>query len=56
MTRQAGDTDEIEITPDMLKAGAEALLDHHSEFESEEAGADRIFRAMLSAWRVSRVG
>jgi DNA gyrase inhibitor GyrI len=42
-------SDEIEITSAMLAAGVSALCRYDSEFESREEGAERIFRAMLSA-------
>jgi hypothetical protein len=40
---------EIEITPEMIEAGASALFDHDSRFEGEEEAVARIFRAMIMA-------
>jgi hypothetical protein len=41
--------DEIEITPEMVEAGIAALVAFNHDFESEEAAAIRIFRAMARA-------
>ena len=40
---------EIEITPEMMKAGLSAWYDYDSRFESEEDGVRAIFVAMLEA-------
>jgi hypothetical protein len=40
---------EIEITPEMIEAGALALACHEPMFNTLEEGADAIFRAMLGA-------
>ena len=37
---------EIEITPEMVEAGAEAYLEHDSRFENVDAGAVRVYLAM----------
>ena len=41
--------EEIEITPAMIEAGALALSEHTSWDATLEEGAERIFRAMVSA-------
>lgn len=38
---------EVEITPEMTKAGADALASFNRDFESAEDAADRVFRAMI---------
>jgi hypothetical protein len=38
-----------EITPAMVKAGIAALVSFNPEFDGEEEGAVRIFRAMIKA-------
>jgi hypothetical protein len=45
------ETLDIEITPDMIKAGVSALCSYDSEFESREEGVTRIFEAMCRASR-----
>ena len=40
-----------EITPEMLRAGADALAGFNLELESEEDAAERVFRAMLGKRR-----
>ena len=40
--------DEIEITPEMIEAGALALSEHHIEYESREEAVIRVYREMLS--------
>jgi hypothetical protein len=46
---------EIEITPEMIEAGADALASVNLDFESEEAAVARIYRAMERArdWGLS---
>jgi hypothetical protein len=46
--------DEIEITPEMIEAGAEELCTFNSDFESHEKAARRIYRAMVFALEKSR--
>ena len=41
-------TDEIEITPEMIEAGANELCSFNRNFESEEQGVRRIFLAMVA--------
>jgi hypothetical protein len=43
---------EIEVTPEMLRAGVSALCRYDSEFESREEGAERIFLAMYRASKI----
>ena len=38
---------EIEVTPEMIRAGAQELSMFNSEFESYEKGAENIFLVML---------
>ena len=45
--------DEIEITPEMIEAGALALSEYDKELESLSEGAARIFRTMCSHLRSS---
>lgn len=42
------ETDEIEITPEMIEAGAVALLEYDNRFDSYKGGARVIFEAMMS--------
>jgi hypothetical protein len=42
-------SDEIEVTPEMADAGAEELARYTNVFDTLEAGAARIFRAMVRA-------
>ena len=41
--------DEVEVTPEMIDAGALALSEYDRELESLEEGATRIFLAMRKA-------
>lgn len=41
------DADEIEITPEMIRAGVQALSEFDPRFESESDAVARIFSAML---------
>ena len=43
------DVSEIEITPEMRRAGSLAFTSFNPLFESEETAAVRVFRAMLRA-------
>jgi hypothetical protein len=40
---------EIEITPEMIRAGVAAYLAHDGFFDSDEVGVRRIFEAMIFA-------
>jgi hypothetical protein len=40
---------EIEVTPEMLKAGALELAGYDSEFENIEEAVARLYRAMVRA-------
>jgi hypothetical protein len=40
--------DEIELTPEMIEAGALEIARGDTEFESLEEVAERVFRAMLA--------
>lgn len=40
---------EIEITPEMLKAGIKAFMDYDSRFEQESDAVIEIFEAMWAA-------
>lgn len=40
------DTDEIEITPEMMEAGGRVLGGFSTYFESEPYWAERVYRAM----------
>ncbi len=42
---------EVEVTPDMIKAGALALVSSDRRIESDADIAERIFRVMLKASR-----
>lgn len=44
-----GPVSEVEITPEMVKAGVEALYQHNPDFEAEEDAVSRIYRAMHEA-------
>jgi len=58
MTRQAGATeenDEIEITPEMIEAGASVLFGFETFFADEELWAARVFETMVRAHRVCAV-
>ena len=46
------DTDEIEITLEMIAAGAAELAAFNPDYQSLEDGAERILREMLRATRV----
>mgnify|MGYP000265305677 CR=1 FL=1 len=48
--RPAHTEDEVEVTPEMIEAGAEALVWRDSRVEGVEEVAERVFRAM---WAVS---
>ena len=39
----------VEITPEMIKAGVGALCAYDSEFESREEGVTHIYRSMTEA-------
>jgi hypothetical protein len=41
---------EVEITPEMIEAGALALSEHDLELESSAEGAIRVFQAMIALW------
>ena len=47
--RPALDESEIEVTPEMIEAGADALAAFNEKFSSLEDGAWYIYRAMMSA-------
>lgn len=49
MPRQAGDTAEIEITPEMIEAGCRALASYSERLDGDEEGACRVYRAMERA-------
>jgi hypothetical protein len=42
-------TDEVEVTPEMIEAGAAELARYTTVFDTLEDGVGRIFRAMLLA-------
>lgn len=42
-------TEEIEVTPEMIEAGALALMSFDSRYESCEQGAMAVFEAMIAA-------
>jgi hypothetical protein len=42
-------TDEIEITPEMIKAGVRAVAGYNPEFELDEDFVMRLYRAMVTA-------
>lgn len=42
-------TKEIEITPEMVKAGARELVRYHPDYQTEEDAAHNIFVAMCEA-------
>lgn len=44
-----GNNKEIEVTPEMIEAGASALASHTDFYETVEAGAERIFKRMDEA-------
>ncbi len=46
--------EEIEITPEMIEAGAAELASVNLDFEMLEEAAERIYRAMAYAFRGSR--
>ena len=43
--------DEVEITPEMVKAGRDEMVGYSIEWESPVAAAKRVFIAMISARR-----
>jgi hypothetical protein len=47
--RLAPEDAEVEITPEMIEAGAKELTLFDYEFESFERGVERIFSAMIDA-------
>jgi hypothetical protein len=49
----SGGSHEIEITPEMIEAGARALVQYDSRFDSPEEGAAAVFDAMLDARSIS---
>lgn len=46
MPKDCNSTDEIEITPEMIEAGAAALAETNLDFETAEEAVARIYRAM----------
>jgi hypothetical protein len=54
--RPALDIDEIEITPEMVKAGAREVLLYDSRFEGPEDLAIRVFEVMTEARPVPNRG
>jgi hypothetical protein len=50
----AGAPADIEITPEMIKAGAYELGMFDSEYDSFEEGAERIFSVMLDMMKTSQ--
>ena len=48
------DVPEIEITPEMIEAGALAFSAYDSRFEPIEVAALRVFQSMVEASRVAR--
>ena len=40
--------DEIEVTPEMIEAGALALSEYTSVFDTLEDGAEKIYRSMVA--------
>ena len=40
---------DIEITPEMIRAGVSELVTFNHDFESEESAVERIFHAMINA-------
>lgn len=51
--RPAPDCGEIEVTPEMIEAGAAELADYDERFEFREDAVMRIFLAMCDARTVS---
>lgn len=49
--RPAKDESEIEVTPEMIEAGALELARYHPDYESLEDGVCRIYKAMGAAKR-----
>ena len=47
--RPAHCEDEIDVTPEMIEAGALAYLEHDPRFEGTDAAAIRVYRAMAAA-------
>lgn len=39
----------LPLPPEMIRAGADALAEHHTDYESRETGAIRVWEAMLKA-------
>jgi hypothetical protein len=44
-----GDTVGVEVTPEMIEAGVDALVTFNERFESPEEAVERIHRAMFCA-------
>lgn len=42
---------EIEVTPEMIKAGVPELLDYDPRYEPPEAAVERLFAAMMEAYK-----
>ena len=45
------ETEEIDVTPEMLKAGRPPLMRFHREYGDEDETLRQIFLAMHFAWR-----
>jgi hypothetical protein len=48
------ENDEIEVTPEMIEAGAAELARYTTVFDTLEDGVERIFRAMIRSAPRSR--
>lgn len=55
MSHRIANADEIEITPEMERAGVSELVRFNPDYESEPAAVRRIFAAMCAASGVDRV-
>ena len=54
--RQAGDKmDDVEVTPEMVAAGAEAVSAYDPRFEDAATAAEGIFRSMMKARKAATV-